>query len=138
MRNYVGTGTYIVGLVAALCAVALLNGALSRVSAQPTVGYRVVQGVTGGGPSTQIRTHVVNCPAGTHVLGGGGSVVVAARRSGPATGPDVGKPDLVPDPNGVLVASKPTGGNNGWQASGIDRTPGHSWSVSAYAVCAKI
>jgi len=125
MRNYVGTGTYIVGLVAALCAVALLSGALFRVSAAPSLGLQVVRAATGEGLSTHIKTVHVNCPAGKSVLGGG---AVVGYQQGSS---------FVQDPNGILIESEPDGAN-GWQASGIDRTSGDSWGVVVYATCAKV
>ena len=124
MRNYVGTGTYIVGLVAALCAAALLNGALSHTSAA-TSGYFKVRSATGEGPSTRMKTVHVKCPAGTQPLGGG---AVVGYQSGNS---------FVQDPNGILMESEPDGAN-GWQASGIDRTSGDSWGVVVYAICAKL
>ena len=32
----------------------------------------------------------------------------------------------------------PTGGYNGWQASGVDNTPGDQWAVIVYAICANV
>jgi len=125
MRNHVGTGSYVVGLVAALCAVALVTGARSHVSAAPSMGYQVVRAATNEALSTHMKTVHVNCPAGKSVLGGGAVV-----------GYQVGN-SFVQDPNGTLVESEPDGAN-GWQASGIDRTSGDSWGVVVYAICAKL
>ncbi len=121
MRTYVGTGTYIVALVAALYAGALLNGALSHTSAA-TSSYFKVRSTSGEGLSTRMKTVHVKCPSGSQPVGGG---AVVGYQSG-----------TVQDPNGTLVESEPDK-DNGWQASGIDRTSGDHWGVVVYAICAK-
>jgi hypothetical protein len=125
MRNYVGTRTYIVGLIAALCAVGFVNGTFSHAWAASSPGYQIVRGATGEALSNHIKTVHVNCPTGKDVLGGGAVV-----------GYQVGS-SFVQDPNGILIESEPNGAN-GWQASGIDHTPGDSWGVTVYAICATI
>jgi len=125
MRNHARTGIYVVGLVAALCAVALVTAARSHVSAASSMGYQVVRAATSETPSTHMKTVHVNCPAGKDVLGGGAVVGYQTGNS------------FVQDPNGILVESEPDGAN-GWQASGIDRTTGDAWGVAVYAICAKL
>jgi len=123
MRKYVGPGTYVAGLAAALCAVALLNGVLSRVSASPSTGYQIVRAATGEAFSTNPKTVDANCPSGKDVLGGG--AVVGYQRNN----------SFVQDPHGTLIETEPNGAN-GWEATGIDRTKDDAWGVVVYAICA--
>ncbi|HLN15078.1 MAG TPA: hypothetical protein VK587_17900 [bacterium] len=125
MRKYLGTGTYIVGFLAVLCAAVLLNATLARISASPSPGYQTVRAATGETLSTSMKTVDANCPAGKDLLGGGAVV-----------GYQVGS-SFVTDPHGILIESEPNGAN-GWQATGIDRTKGDSWGVVVYAICARL
>jgi hypothetical protein len=89
-------------------------------------GWQVVRAATDSVPSSGIKTAFAICPAGKQVLGGGAVVGYQQGNSFPT------------DPNGILMESEPTGGNNGWQASGIDNTPGDQWAVIVYAICANV
>ena len=123
MRKYIGAGTYIVGLVAALCAGALLNGAFPHVSAAAGVSWQTVQHATNSNTGTGEKTARVTCPRGTHVSGGGARVLYHGTSNSPQ------------DTHGILLASVPDQAN-GWVATGIDRAPGDAWSVVVYAICA--
>lgn len=120
MRNYIGIGTYIVGMVAMLCATAVLNGALSRVWAAPSAVYQVVSTRTRDEPGTVLQIAQAHCPAGEHVLGGGGRVENGGSL----------------DRYGILIESIPIG-NSSWQAAGIDNVKGRSWNIAVFAICAK-
>ncbi|GAA0353824.1 hypothetical protein GCM10010151_49250 [Actinoallomurus spadix] len=77
-----------------------------------TSGYQVVVLPNANVPAFQRRT--VYCPAGKHVIGGGGE----ARGNG-----------------AILVGSFPTSDGRGWIALG--RQPGYSTvGISVYAICA--
>ncbi len=72
-----------------------------------------------------------NIPGGTHasgkkVLSGGAVVDYQLGNNFPT------------DPNGILIESEPTGGYTGWQAPGVDLTPGDAWAVIAYAICVDV
>ena len=127
MRKYVGAGTYLVGLAAALCAGAVLSGALSRASAEPSLGWQVVhQSVPR--KSHEPATVVVNCPARKHVLGGGAVILkLAGGKGGMLEGLDA---------KGILMESRPTDNYDSWRATGVDRT-GY-FEVDAYAICANV
>jgi len=126
MRNHVGTGSYVVGLVAALCAAPLLNAALLHVSAAPSVTWQTVHNATSEAPGATLKTIGVKCPRGTHLSGGG------ARVNYHGTGGTGNSPQ---DTHGILLASVPDQAN-GWVATGIDRAPGDAWGVVVYAICA--
>jgi len=89
-------------------------------------GWQVVRAASEQSSSTNPKRVFANCPSGKKVLGGGAVVGYQQGNSFPA------------DPNGIIYESEPTGDNNGWQASAIDRTPGDDWAVIAYAICASI
>lgn len=89
-------------------------------------GWQVVRAATDSLPASSIKTVFAICPAGKQVLGGGAVVGYQQGNNFPT------------DPNGILMESEPTGGYNGWQASGIDNTPGDQWAVIAYAICANV
>ena len=127
MRKYIGAGTYLVVLAAALCAGAVLNGPLSRASAEPSLGWQVVhQSVATKGHEP--ATVVVNCPARKRVLGGGAMILKIAGGKG-------GTPEGV-DAHGILMESRPTGDYDGWRATGVDRSS--HFEVDAYAICANV
>ncbi len=88
--------------------------------------WQVVRGATNETPGTNIKTVFVNCPSGKKVTGGGAVVGYQLGNSFPT------------DPNGILMESEPTGDATGWQASGVDLTPGDQWAVIAYAICADV
>lgn len=89
-------------------------------------GWQVVRAATDSIPASGIKTVFAICPAGKQVLGGGAVVGYQQGNNFPT------------DPNGILMESEPTGGYNGWQASGVDNTPGDQWAVIAYAICANV
>src|SRR6516225_7005082 len=79
--------------------------------------WQVVRAASDSMPSSGLKTVFANCPSGKQVLGGGAVVGYQQGNSFPT------------DPNGILMESEPTGGYNGWQASGVDHTPGDQWAV---------
>jgi hypothetical protein len=89
-------------------------------------GWQVVRGASDSVPNSGMKTIFVNCPAGKSVLGGGAVVGFQQGNNFPT------------DPNGILTESEPNGGNNGWQASAVDHTPGDQWAVIGYAICANV
>lgn len=130
MRNYLGTGTYVIGLVTALYVGTLVNGVLLHASAAPratpSVSWQIVRNSTPQDSVPMMRTVSVSCPTGT-TLSGGGAVV----------GHEVGASRPVADQFGILIESQPINGANGWRASGIVPRKGDTWGVAVYAICAK-
>jgi hypothetical protein len=85
-------------------------------------GWRIVHSLSSSNSSTS-RSGTANCPSGTRVLGGGGSLVGS---EGPA-----------------IVASAPAGPvftqGTGWSMSARELVPtAGNWSLSVYAVCASV
>ena len=89
-------------------------------------GWQVVRAASDENPSTNPKQAFANCPAGKKVLGGGAVVGYQQGNSFPA------------DPNGLIFDNEPTGDYAGWQATAVDRTPGVSWAVIVYAICADV
>src|SRR3974377_1332066 len=89
-------------------------------------GWQVVRAASDSMPSSSMKTVFANCPSGKQVFGGGAVVGYQQGNSFPT------------DPNGILMESEPTGGYDGWQASGGDRTTGDDWAVIGDAVCANV
>lgn len=97
------------------------NGASGGVS-----GYEVNRNASNESNSPTMQTVFVNCSSGKKVLGGGAVIGYQSGNSFPT------------DPNGILMKSEPNGGQNGWQASGVDLNTNNSWAVIAYAICANV
>jgi hypothetical protein len=97
------------------------NGASGGVS-----GYEVNRNASNESNSPTMQTVFVNCSSGKKVLGGGAVIGYQSGNSFPT------------DPNGILMESEPNGGQNGWQASGVDLNTNDSWAVIAYAICANV